>query len=64
MLRFIDNNLITSDEVLHIPQAEVRVFLQDQLRPSRAEELSHQLLLGGIPLRDGLVQVSRGLATA
>lgn len=45
-------NVSALSEVLHIRQAEVRAFLHGQLPPSRAEELSNQLLLAGIPLRD------------
>jgi hypothetical protein len=57
-------NLSALSEVLHIRQAEVRAFLHGQLPPNRAEELSNQLLLAGIPLRDSLAQVSSGSATA
>ena len=57
-------NVSALSEVLHIRQAEVRAFLHGQLPPSRAEELSNQLLLAGIPLRDSLAQVNSGSATA
>ena len=39
-------------EVLHIRQAEVRLFLHGQLPPGRTEELHAQLLAAGIPLSD------------
>jgi hypothetical protein len=57
-------NVSTLSEVLHIRQAEVRLSLQGQLPPSRAEELHTQLLLAGIPLCDSLAQVKSGSATA
>jgi hypothetical protein len=57
-------NVSTLSEVLHIRQAEVRLLLQGQLPPGRAEELHTQLLRAGIPLNDSLAPVGSGSATA
>jgi type II secretory pathway predicted ATPase ExeA len=57
-------NVSTLSEVLHIRQTEVRLFLQGQLPPGRAEELHTQLLRAGIPLSDNLAPVGSSSATA
>ncbi len=56
-------NVSTVAEVLHIRQADVCWFLQDQLPPRRAEGLHYQLLTAGIPLHDSLSPVGRRAAT-
>jgi hypothetical protein len=52
-----DSNAHTLSEVLHIRQTDVHAFLRGQLSPGRTEELHHQLLAVGIPLRDSLSSV-------
>ena len=45
-------NMKALSDMLHIRQAEVRLFLHGQLPPGRTEELHTQLLAAGIPLSD------------